>query len=833
MERTVDSKPVLWERLAPRTPRWLAWLLTVPLALSALEADARPARRPAAAAATKSKTAAKKPPKPTGAKASAKGTSKAAKRAKGKGQARAKPGASRPTPVAKPAVSGQLPRLSADWLQLGELTQRYRVGDTAGLAAQLQKLADRSKDPDVTAAARFVAARILAAAKQPTAAKALLDKTEAVAAVAPASAGWVRIELALAADDGAEALHLLKQWRASFPKFRWAYADLLFSRLYERVGPAKEAAQAALELYDKSQLHLPRDELLARAARMTERDDRARALPLWKKLVMRHPESDFLAEATQRVPQASLTIEEQFERMERLFARRAYERCREIALQLWESGHRKSEVGFYLGKIGSERLRDDYPGAERYFSVAVVEGAPLAMAAIPSYALTLAKLGRFDDALSWFDAWFGRAAAGPTPVSNEKRVDVAYDRARTLHMAGKSKAAAEAMAQALQGDKKGVDVGKYQWFVGFWYWMAGEYQLAVDALAPLLPNRNPLVGGKARYWTARALDKLGKRDEAVSVLKGLIRGYPLTYYAALGEQLATDWRHTELLPRHRDLSHIADPHPDPFAGLPDAAPVRALRLAVHLAEPDTANLVWDELQPQLEALLGKAGVATLRARLADPLEDYADARATAVQNHSDVLDDYPTPETVHRWRAIYPRAFATHVVAASKKYGAPEWMVYAHMLQESRYKPWLISGAPAYGLLELLDRTAARLAKEAKEDYQLWMLMQPSHNVRWGAQYLGALYKKFHHQLPFAIGSYNGGPMLFEYHLKVSTRYQRDFAELIDDLSPHESRNYVRMVIGHFLRYLAIYESPAKAQALREQLLPRTWKAEWLAQPDY
>ena len=455
------------------------------------------------------------------------------------------------------------------------------------------------------------------------------------------------------------------------------------------------------------------------------------------------------------------------------------------------------------------------------------------MAAIPSYALTLAKLGRFDDALSWFDVWFGRAASGPTPVSNEKRVDVAYDRARTLHMAGKSKAAAEAMWQALEADKKGIDYGKYLWFVGFWYWMAGEYQLAVDKLEPLLPNRNPLVGGKARYWTARALDKLGKRNEAVAVLKGLIRGYPLTYYAALGEQLASDWHRHDLLPRHRDLSHIADPHPDPFAGLPDAAPVRALRLAVHLAEPDTANLVWDAMQPELEVLLGKSGVATLRARLADPLEDYADARATAVQNHSDVLDDYPTPDTVHRWRAIYPRAFATHVVAASKRYGAPEWMVYAHMLQESRYKPWLISGAPAYGLLELLDRTAARLAKEAKEDYQLWMLMQPAHNVRWGAQYLGALYKKFHHQLPFAIGSYNGGPMLFEYHLKVSTRYQRDFAELIDDLSPHESRNYVRMVIGHFLRYLAIYESPAKAQALREQLLPRTWKAEWLAQPDY
>lgn len=815
-------------------------LLSLGLQIAPVQEASGASKRPVktSAASTRKSSAAKSKATPATAKSRA-SKSRASKKAaaktkppvrKGKNN---KPKAVKKPRVAPPVSNGKLAPLSADWRHLGQLGQRFRTGDHDGLPKALQQLADRTDDAEIAAAARLMAVRSLAAQRLPGAAQNLLGKLDAVIAVAPASVAWARIELATAAGQNAEALRLLKQWRASWPKFRWAAADLQYSRMYEQVGPPQEAAAAALDLYEKSHLHLPRDELLARAARMTARTYPANAVSLWKKLVMRHPESDYLAEAQRVVPEESLTLAEQFERMERLFARRAYERCRTVALQLWQADHRRSEVGFYLGKIGSERLRDDYAGSERYFTAAVAENAPLAMAALPSYALTLAKLGRFDDAIAWFDVWFARSATAKEPPGNEKRVDVAYDRARTLHMAGKSRQAAQAMWAALEQDKRGIDYGKYLWFVGFWYWMAGDYQQTVDKLQPILASSNPLVGGKARYWTARALDKLGKRDEAIEVLRGLIRGYPLTYYSGLGEQLAEDWGRKDILPAHPDLSKVADPHPDAFAGLPDTAPLRALRLAVHLGEPDTAKQVWDQVQAELEASLGKAGLATLRARLADPLEDYADARSDAMQDWGGVLDSYPTAQTVHKWRAIYPRAFSTYVVAASAKYGAPEWMVYAHMLQESRYKPWLISGAPAYGLLELLDRTALRLAKEAGEDYQLWMLMHPSHNVRWGTQYLGALYKKFHHQLPFAIGSYNGGPMLFEYHLKVATRYKRDFPELIDDLSPHESRNYVRMVIGHFLRYLAIYESPARAKVLRDQLLPREWKATWLDQPDY
>jgi soluble lytic murein transglycosylase-like protein/outer membrane protein assembly factor BamD (BamD/ComL family) len=723
-----------------------------------------------------------------------------------------------------------VPAHAADpWVRLREAVQAWRTQDLDDLPATLDDLR-KSRDHDVETLAIWLHARLATRQGDGKTAMAELQKIKGTLRplVTPAW-DWAWIQALQAAGRSAEALARLAEFRTEYKDFRWAAADLLYSRLYEQVGPPETAAEVALALYDKSQLHLPRDELLARAARVQNKTAPDKAKVLWKRLLMKHPESEYVDEARQVVDPALLSDAEQFERLERLFGRRAYERCRQIGLQLWAKGYRKSEVGYYLGKIGSERLRDDYPGAVTWLEAATDEKSPLASQALASYALVLGKSGRTAEAVATFDKWLAKYPDAPL----EKRVEVQYDRARTLRMAGKPLQAAQDLQAFLDLHKSGYDVGKYLWFVGFWTYLGGDCDKALTVMQPLLKNSNPLVGGKARYWTGRCLDKLGQRDAAVKTMTSLVKSMPLTWYAALAEDRLRDWGEGKLVPKLRDLSKVVTQAHDPFAGLKNTPELHRLKIATFLGEADTAQRVWGEVEKPLVKKLGKAKVAQLEAGLADPLERYAEAREQAFKkNHGD-LRELPTPETVAAWRAVYPRAYATHVVAASKRYGAPEWMVYAHMLQESRYKPWLISGAPAYGLLELLDRTAARLAREGKDDYQLWMLMQPAWNVRWGAQYLGALYKKFHQQLPFAIGSYNGGPMLFQYHMKVSAEMKLGLDEMIDDLGPHESRNYVRMVVGHFLRYLAIYETPKRAAELREQLIPKDWKNAWLPYPDY
>ncbi len=723
-----------------------------------------------------------------------------------------------------------IPAYADSWHKLRAAVQRWRVGDLDGLPADLAEIQKTTKDDDVATVAAFVQARALTRLGRVAAAGEALKKARPIRDVLEHTYVWAEMELLHARGKLPETLDALHKLMKGYVGYRYAATQLLYSRLTEQAYPGARAAEVALALYDEQgNLILPKDELLARAARNTAVERPDEAVGLWRKLILKHPESAYVDEALKFVPEDALSDAEQFERMERLFARRAYERCREVGLRLWQKGMRKSEVGYYLGKIGTERLRDDYPGAAKYLEAAVVDGAPLAQQALTSYALVLTKLGRVDDGLAEFDKWFARYPN----VTNEKRVDVAYDRARAMHVAGRSLEAAAYLQSALDVDRKGIDFGKYLWFVGYWQLRGGACDLAIQTLSPLLNDKNPLVGGKARYWMGKCLDKLGKRPEAVDMLVSVLDRHPLTWYSALAEDLLHDWGEGKHVPKHADLSKVGSRARDPFAHLHMTPDLKRLRMAANLGEPDTARWVLNALHPKLARTLGKAKLAELETDLADPLEEYAERRQDAMTDWQDVLKSLPTKETVDHWRAIYPRAYATHVVAAAKRSGAPEWMVYAHMLQESRYKPGLISGAPAYGLLELLDRTAARLATEGHDDYQLWMLMLPKYNIRWGAQYLGALYKKFGQQLPFAIASYNGGPMLMELMLRQGNDRHLALDELIDDIGPHESRNYVRMVVGHFLRYLAIYETPERAKHFRAQLLPHHWQATWLREPSY
>ena len=718
--------------------------------------------------------------------------------------------------------------VAATWTELHRAVQRWRVGKLAHLADDLLRM-QRAKDRDLAAAAAHVHARLEAKLGHGDKAAKLLIKAKLVADIAPAAHHWAQVEVLQAQGKLKAALEKLQTFRANYGSFRWAAADLLYSRLYEKVGPPQAAVDTALALYDKAAEHLPRDELLARAARLQLGLDVGKGKKLWKKLLLNHPESQFVDEAAHAVPPGSLSDDEQFDQMVTLFSRRAYERCRALGVVLWVKGHRRSEVGYFLGKIGSERLRDDYPGAAMYLAEAVTPDSPLSQNALSSYALVLGKIGKIEQSIAHYDEWLARYPG----VKNDRRIDLHYDRARTLHMAGRSLEAARDLAAALDLNDRDIDAGKYRWFVGFWTLLGGRPAQAIELLKPLMPNTNPLVGAKARYWVAKAQDAVGDRQAATETLLHMVERYPLTYYSALGENLLHQWGAGDKLPALEDFSKVSTAASDPFAGLKMTENLRALRVATALGEPDVARAAWDNLQAGLRMELGYDRWRKLKLDLADPLEEFADARSDVLRNNREVLGKLPTRDTLAAWRGIYPRAFGTHVVAAAERWGAPEWMVYAHMLQESAYRPELISGAPAYGLLELLDRTAVRLAHEAREDYQLWMLMQPAHNVRWGTQYLGALYKKFNKQLPFAIASYNGGPMLMEYHLKQQAKLGRPFDEMIDDLGPHESRNYVRMVIGHFLRYLALYESSPKAAVLLGQLLPKTWKAEYLSQPDY
>lgn len=708
--------------------------------------------------------------------------------------------------------------------RLVDAIRAVRVGDGAAVIASLDELR-ASKTRDVRAAAAWLAAGVHAANGEGAEAQKALAQARPFHDVLPRATTWLRVQVLAAQEQHGKALQALEALAAEHPDFRRDARDLLLSRLLERAGDLEEASRVSLALATEGRLGLPNDELLARAARTAP--DPARSGELWRAVRLRFPDSELDAEAAAKVPDADLTEDERRARVQRLFEHRAYEACRREAGALWDRNVARDEVGYFLGKIGSERLRDDVEGAIAFLDAARGEDAPFAAEAASSYAIALGKLGRTGEAAAAFDAWTERFGA---QVPAARRIEVAYDRGVALHRAGRSVEAAASLQSALEANPTGYDGPKYRWFVGWWRYRAGDLAGALTVFDELAPRPNPLEGGKARYWKGRALDRLERRAEAVATLTALAREQPLTYYGALAlrqlealnaptPKAGPDWSKQAAAPR------------DPFAGVRATASRTRLERSLLLAEPDTARAVWREVRPQLVRENGAARVERLEVALADPLERFAAAREAAWKKDAKRLGQAPTKETLAAWRAIYPRAYRTHVEAAAAREHVPTALVYAHMLQESRYFPRLISAAPAYGLLELLPRTAVRLARAAAETYALPLLVEPRWNIRWGVRYLGALVTKFHGQLPFAIAAYNGGPMLLERHL--ADQEDVPFDQLIEDLATHESRNYVRKVIEHALRYAALYEPTKTRRALERTLVPAAWTAGFLKEPSY
>jgi hypothetical protein len=719
---------------------------------------------------------------------------------------------------------------SASWERLADVESAFRVEGLAGNTKVLDELT-RSPQADVRLAATFLLARGYASTGRADLARAAFKSCRRVKDIAEPAWRLLEAEILLAEGRKKEALARLKVLRRRFSAYRWAQVDLLYSRLHETLGKPPDIAATSLELLKRSRIRLPADELLDRAARATETFDAVAALRLWRRLAMQYPERTFAVGALEKIGGlAALSKGERLRRVERLFAARAYEQCRTEATELWKAGYKRAEVGFYLGKIGTERLRDDYRSAEKFLRVAAADAAPFALPALSSLAIVLMKLGRTTESVAAFDRWLKRHADAPL----KRVVEAHYDRGRALHEGGKSARAAADLDRFLRSVGPGFDRVKYQWFVGFWYFQSGKYSAAITAMKPLLKRSNPLEGGKARYWTARALYAQNRHTAAANMLAELVADMPLTYYSALAEHRLLEWGMASKIPSRPKLrvGPVKDYSVVDIARFKRSKHTTNVRLGCYLGDAHAARFVRDGATQGLRTDLGGKSSKAFLAGLEHCVETYHKARYSAWRTHrKGALRDYPNQRNIAAWRSVYPKAFARYVEASAKQHGVPSAMVYAHMLQESRFNPAMISGAPAFGLMELLDRTARRLAAEAKEEYKLWMTMEPVHNIRWGAQYLGALYRKFHGQLPFAVASYNGGPMLMGYHVKQSDG--QDFDLMVDDLGPHETRNYTRRVAEHMLRYLAIYSPADEARQLSDVLVPKTWHSRALPFPDY
>ncbi|GEM77828.1 transglycosylase SLT domain-containing protein [Vibrio superstes] len=166
---------------------------------------------------------------------------------------------------------------------------------------------------------------------------------------------------------------------------------------------------------------------------------------------------------------------------------------------------------------------------------------------------------------------------------------------------------------------------------------------------------------------------------------------------------------------------------------------------------------------------------------------------------------------------------------AAKQWQVPPSLILAIIYNESRFNPNAVSKAPAYGLMQIMEKSAAADVSNFFLDGQKIpneSLMNPILNIQVGSAYLHILTEKYlkdieseHSRLLISIAAYNAGIGAVAKHFTKTTSIERlrdavnrtEFKQLYQSLTKQfpysETRHYVSAVVDKEHEYKKLLES--------------------------
>jgi soluble lytic murein transglycosylase len=329
----------------------------------------------------------------------------------------------------------------------------------------------------------------------------------------------------------------------------------------------------------------------------------------------------------------------------------------------------------------------------------------------------------------------------------------------------------------------------------FMLYMLKHYDLAAAEFAE---DASRAEAGSQRdmfsYWQARALEANGNEAQAREIYQRVALSIDSNYYPTLAE----------LKVHAGAVSSPAALASDPVAiGIPPAAGLAQFHLARAIALRDLA--LRDLEAVELRALESEsAGNPALRDFV---LAEYVAAgayydaiiTATRLQARGEI-----NPHVAERLR--YPRGYWDLVSPAAARNSLNPYLVLALIHQESLFDPNARSVSDARGLMQLLPTTADRWAPDAGLSTSGMNLYDPTLNVQVGTVYLRNLMAMFAGDQFKAVAAYNGGE-----HAVAgwAAKYPGDDDQWVENIGFHETRDYVKKVIGGLREYRLIYLAQA------------------------
>ncbi|MBT4744835.1 MAG: lytic transglycosylase domain-containing protein [Rhodospirillaceae bacterium] len=317
-------------------------------------------------------------------------------------------------------------------------------------------------------------------------------------------------------------------------------------------------------------------------------------------------------------------------------------------------------------------------------------------------------------------------------------------------------------------------------------WLAGWIALrflndgaqSLRHFAALYNNvRFPVSLARAAYWAGRANIALSRSIDATKWYRAAAR-YPSTYYGQLAIQALGPkavWR----MPRE------PSPRDAVMRKFNNREIVRLSRIFLELGQEEHLRPFILHLTRSAVDADGRLLAARLGQALGQP----------SLAVHAAKLS--------LRAGTLLPR---TGYPILSKMPPMPVEAALAHAVarQESEFNPRAVSSASAMGLMQLLPRTARKVAKGLHLRYRQDRLFDGGYNMRLGAAYLGQLVKAYRGSYIMALAAYNAGPNRVSRWRRKNGDPRKDGVDPIDwveAISISETRNYVQRVLENLQVY--------------------------------
>ncbi len=362
--------------------------------------------------------------------------------------------------------------------------------------------------------------------------------------------------------------------------------------------------------------------------------------------------------------------------------------------------------------------------------------------------------------------------------ASRERVDSALAALRRLHLIAPD-------------DQLGVP---FLWRRGWREYRARNYTGAVGFWSELVADtpRDRYPRG-ARYWSARAFEKLGQKDRAEAL------------YAELAAADTTDFyrRHAvKRLGSEARTPAVLAPPPEPWPS------DRRLLRARYLTDLGLDGLAATEL-----ALADPA--ADLRAKAA--LEGIVLARQGRPRPSMDKLRTaFPALGTPlqasvpgEALELYYPLHYRDSVERWAEARNLPVPLVLGVIRQESAFDLSATSSAGARGLMQLMPATAREVAGKLGVDFTTDKLYDPDYSLRLGTSYFAQVLAMFDGDVELALAAYNSGPYRLRRLWKEGRH--REVDTFIEDLQLEEPKTYVRRILLLSDSYSRLYPELASS----------------------